>query len=45
MEKAPNRFQRLKTTHPKLWSYCMKPWEEHGLGMQRVLEYIGVPIE
>ena len=45
LEKAPNRFQRLKITHPKLWDYCMKPWEEHGLGMRRVLEYIGVPIE
>ena len=45
LEKAPNRFQRLKITHPKLWSYCMKPWEEHGLGMQKVLEYIGIPIE
>ncbi len=45
LEKAPNRFQRLKVTNPKLWDYCMKPWEEHGLGMRKVLEYIGVPIE
>lgn len=45
LEKAPNRFQRLKITHPKLWDYCMRPWEEHGLGMRQVLEYIGVPIE
>ena len=45
LEKAPNRFQRLKITHPKLWDYCMRPWEEHGLGMRRVLEYIGVPVE
>lgn len=45
LEKAPNRFQRLKITHPKLWDYCMRPWEEHGLGMQQVLEYIGIPVE
>lgn len=45
LEKTPNRFQRLKITHPKLWDYCMKPWEEHGLGMRGVLEYIGVSVE
>ena len=44
-EKEPNRFQRLKITHPKLWEYCMKPWNEGGLGMKEVLEYIGVKTE
>ena len=42
LEKSPNRFQRLKQSHPKLWEYCMKPIEEHGLGMRKVLEFIGV---
>lgn len=42
LEKSPNRFQRLKITHPKLWDYCMRSWEEHGLGMRTVLEYIGI---
>jgi 3'-phosphoadenosine 5'-phosphosulfate sulfotransferase (PAPS reductase)/FAD synthetase len=42
LEKEPNRFQRLKETHPKLHSYCMKPWEEGGLGMKEVLDYINV---
>lgn len=42
LEKTPNRFQRLKQTHPKLWDYCMRSWEDHGLGMRKVLEYIGV---
>lgn len=41
-EKEPNRFQRLKQTHPKLWEYCMKDWGEGGLGMKNILEYIGV---
>lgn len=45
LEKEPNRFQRLKVTHPKLWSYCMKPWDEGGLGMKEVLDYIGVKYE
>ena len=40
MEKEPNRFQRMKQTHPKLWSYCMDK-----LGMREVLEHIGVPCE
>lgn len=45
LEKEPNRFQRLKVTHPKLWNYCMKPWDEGGLGMREVLEYINVKVD
>ena len=45
LEKEPNRLQRLKETHPKLWNYCMKPWDEGGLGMKEVLDYIGVKYE
>lgn len=45
IEKEPNRFQRLKQTHPKLYEYCMKPVKNGGLGMREVLEYIGVKIE
>ena len=45
LEKEPNRFQRLRQTHPKLWEYCMKPWSEGGLGMKEVLESIDVKIE
>ena len=45
LEKEPNRFQRLKITHPKLWEYCMKPWEAGGLGMKTPLEFIGVKTE
>lgn len=41
-EKNPNRFQRLKATHPKLWDYCMKEWDNGGLGLKRILEYLGV---
>ena len=40
LEKAPNRFQRMKVTHPKQYEYCMNQ-----LGLKEVLEYIGVPYE
>jgi len=40
MEKEPNRFQRMKVSHPKLYRYCME-----NLGLREVLEYIGVPHE
>ena len=45
LEKEPNRFQRLKITHPKVWEFCMKPWDKGGLGMKEVLDYIGVKTE
>lgn len=37
LEKTPNRFQRLKRTHPKLWTYCMEK-----LGLIDVLKYLRV---
>lgn len=45
LEKEPNRFQRLQKTHPHLHAYCMKPWENGGLGMKKPLEYLGVKTE
>ena len=45
LESEPNRFQRLKETHPKLHEYCLKPIDEGGLGMKEVLDYIGVKYE
>ena len=41
--KDKNRFQLMKESHPKQYEYCMKPIEEGGLGLDKVLEYIGVP--
>lgn len=40
LEKEPNRFQRMKNTHPKQYEYCMDK-----LGLKEVLDYIGVPYE
>ena len=45
LEKEPNRFQRMKQTHPRQWEYCMRPVEEGGLGLAAVLDYIGVKYE
>ena len=38
LEKEPNRFQRMKITHPKQYDYCINK-----LGIGEVLDYIGVP--
>lgn len=38
LEKEPNRFQRMKITHPKQYAYCINK-----LGIGAVLDYIGVP--
>lgn len=51
LEKEPNRFQRLKKTHPKQYAYCIGggemvdgKWQpsKEGLGLGHVLDYIGV---
>lgn len=52
LEKEPNRFQKLKETHPKLYDYCINggeynedgTWQpsKDGLGIGHVLDFIGV---
>ena len=51
LEKEPNRFQRLKETHPRQYEYCINggemadgKWQpsKDGLGLGYVLDYIGV---
>lgn len=44
-EKEPNRFQRMQTSHPKRYQFCMRDTEDGGLGMKRVLQYMGIPYE
>lgn len=50
-EEEPNRFQRLKETHPRQYEYCIGggemvdgKWQpnKQGLGLGKVLDYIGV---
>jgi 3'-phosphoadenosine 5'-phosphosulfate sulfotransferase (PAPS reductase)/FAD synthetase len=38
----PNKFQRMKITHPSKYDYCIRPIEENGLGEGLVLDYMGV---
>lgn len=54
LEKEPNRFQRLKETHPRQYEYCIGggemvdgKWQPNkkGLGLGKVLDYIGVKYE
>ena len=40
LEEEPNRFQKLKYTHPKQYKYCLDK-----LGIREVLNYIGVKYE
>ncbi len=51
LEPSPNRFERLKETHPKQYNYCINGGElvegslqpnKDGLGLGKVLDYIGV---
>lgn len=54
LEKEPNRFQRLKETHPRQYEFCIGGGEmvegklqpnKEGLGLGKVLDYIGVKYE
>lgn len=51
LEKEPNRFQRLKETHPRQYEYCIGGGEivdgklqpnKEGLGLGKVLDFINV---
>lgn len=54
LEPTPNRIQRLKQTHPNQYNYCVNggeyvdgKWQpsKEGLGLKKVMEYIGIPYE
>jgi len=40
LEGSPNRFEKMKKTHPKQWKFCMDK-----LGLRDVLAFIKVPCE
>lgn len=40
LEKSPNRFEKLKETHPKLYDYVMRPEEKGGLGYKEKIDWI-----
>lgn len=39
-KRGCNRFQRMKQTHPQLWSYCMDK-----LGIRLVMNFLKLPVE
>lgn len=39
---TPNRFERMKTTHPKQYDWCMKDVCEGGLGLDKVLNFMKI---
>jgi len=39
-EKGVSRFERIKQTHPKIYDYIMRPWEDGGLGYKEVIDWI-----
>ena len=40
LEKSPNRFERMKETHPKQYDYIMRPTEKGGLNYKEVIDWI-----
>ena len=40
LEKSPNRFERMKKTHPKQYDYIMRPKEQGGLNYKEVIDWI-----
>lgn len=39
-EASPNRFERMKETHPKQYEYIMKSIEDGGLNYKEVIDWI-----
>ena len=40
LEKSPNRFERMKETHPKQYDYIMRQKSKGGLGYKEVIDWI-----
>ncbi len=40
LEKEPNRFQRMKNTHPLQYKYCMDK-----LGLRDILKFLNIKYE
>ena len=40
LESSPNRFERMKETHPKQYDYIMRPKEDGGLNYKEIIDWI-----
>lgn len=39
-KEGEGRFERLKVTHPKIYDYIMRPWEQGGLNYKEVIDWL-----
>lgn len=39
-KEGEGSFELLRESHPKLYEYIMKPWEEGGLGYKKVIDWL-----
>ena len=40
LERNPNRLEQMKETHPKMYEWLMKPWDEGGMGYKDVIDWV-----
>ena len=40
LEKSPNRFERMRDTHPKQYDYIMRPKDKGGLDYKNIIDWI-----
>lgn len=40
LEKSPNRFERMRETHPKVYDYIMRPTEQGGLNYKEIIDWM-----
>lgn len=40
LEKNPNRFEKMKQTHPKQYEYIMRSWDQGGLGYKEIVDWM-----
>lgn len=40
LEDNPNRLEQMKVTHPRVYEWLMKPWNEGGMGYKEVIDWI-----
>ena len=40
LEREPNRWQQLAIDYPNIYEYIMRPWDDGGLGIKLLVEWI-----
>ena len=40
LEKSPNRLEQMKETHPQMYEWLMKPWDQGGMGYKEVIDWV-----